>query len=566
MSYYFYQPQQQKPRELETEQDEGLDLNSLLSLLHQEQFNQHQSHPFYQPIAAPQHFYQQHPYYHQSFHQQPYQRKQPKQKLPPPPQQHQQQQQALPPSARPRVVKKLETEDEFQIQIYKPYGNFNNYEVQVIRQQPPLIKIVISGPRLDNFKVENTFNLNYIDIDNINWRWNKRENILSLNIPKKLHYIHLNVEDVLNCLFGGHVFEPESKELQFGHNDEEEAEQEEEEAEQEDDSEDETLEDHEKIIREAANALKNQFVITPINGSASAEKKENKKKKMNRNEEEEAKAKAKAEEEEAKAKAKAKAEEEEAKAKAKAKAEEEEAKAKAKAEEEEAKAKAEAIAQRKREILAQQKEAEAKVKQAQLELERLVQQQHELEKQHKSKEAHEVESKEHVLESLIRDEEDKIYENEQEQISQFLSQQNQSKTQSKTQQQQQQDFLNQFFGFNLGPALNEYLAHAPIQNQPAKLPPHEHLNQKKNSQRPTRPVKPAKLEKLKLHIINNNEVLNSSKLTGTNLNEALEPKTPILNGKEGNSSKPNTIPKRYSPSMEDVEDEESIMWRKKFDH
>ncbi|MDC6271785.1 hypothetical protein PP707_05760, partial [Acetobacter pasteurianus] len=484
-----------------------------------------------------------------------------------------QQQQALPPSARPRVVKKLETEDEFQIQIYKPYGNFNNYEVQVIRQQPPLIKIVISGPRQDNFKVENTFNLNYIDIDNINWRWNKRENILSLNIPKKLHYIHLNVEDVLNCLFGGHVFEPESKELQFGHNDEEE--EEEEEAEEEDDTEDETLEDHEKIIREAANALKNQFVITPINGSVSAEKKDNKKKK-NRNEEAQAKAKAKAEEEEAKAKAKAKAEEEEAnaKAKAKAKAEEEEAKAKAKAkaEEEEAKAKAEAIAQRKREILAQQKEAEAKVKQAQLELERLVQQQHELEKQHKSKEAHEVESKEHVLESLIRDEEDKIYENEQEQISQFLSQLNQSKTQSKTQkenqkqQQQQQDFLNQFFGFNLGPALNEYLAHAPIQNQTAKLTQQKHLNQKQNSQRPTRPVKPAKLEKLKLHIINNNEVLNSSKLTGTNLNEALEPKTPILNGKEGNSSKSNTIPKRYSPSMEDVEDEESIMWRKKFDH
>ncbi|WLF81286.1 hypothetical protein PVL30_005083 [Lodderomyces elongisporus] len=564
MSYYFYQPQQQKPRELETDQDEGLDLNSLLSLLHQEQFNQHQSHPFYQPIAAPQHFYQQHPYYHQSFHQQPYQRKQPKQKLPPPPQQ---QQQALPPSARPRVVKKLETEDEFQIQIYKPYGNFNNYEVQVIRQQPPLIKIVISGPRSDNFKVENTFNLNYIDIDNINWRWNKRENILSLNIPKKLHYIHSNVEDVLNCLFGGHVFEPESKELQFGHNDEEEAEQEEEEEaeqEQEDDSEDETLEDHEKIIREAANALKNQFVITPINGSASAEKKEEekKKKKKNRNEEAQAKAKAKAEDEEAKAKAKAKAEEEEAKAKAKAKAEEEKAKAKA-----------EAIAQRKREILAQQKEAEAKVKQAQLELERLVQQQHELEKQHKSKEAHEVESKEHVLESLIRDEEDKIYENEQEQISQFLSQSNQSKTQSKTQkenqkqqQQQRQDFLNQFFGFNLGPALNEYSAHAPIQNQTAKSTQQKHLNQKQNSQRPTRPVKPAKSEKLKSHIINNNEVLNSSKLTGTNLNEASEPKTPILNGKEGNSSKSNTIPKRYSPSMEDVEDEESIMWRKKFDH
>ena len=48
-------------------------------------------------------------------------------------------------NTRPRVIKKLETEDEFQIQIYKPYGNYNNYEVNVVKSNP-LLSMSLSAP------------------------------------------------------------------------------------------------------------------------------------------------------------------------------------------------------------------------------------------------------------------------------------------------------------------------------------------------------------------------------------------------------------------------------------
>ncbi|EGW30205.1 uncharacterized protein SPAPADRAFT_63818 [Spathaspora passalidarum NRRL Y-27907] len=119
---------------------------------------------------------------------------------------HQQQYYQQAPNSRPRVVKKLETEDEFQIQIYKPYGNFNNYEVRVVKATPPIVKVIISSAQ-DKFRQEFQFNVNYIDIENINWQWYKSRNILCLNIPKRIHYVHSNLEDILNCLVGNHEHE-----------------------------------------------------------------------------------------------------------------------------------------------------------------------------------------------------------------------------------------------------------------------------------------------------------------------------------------------------------------------
>ncbi|CAI5760344.1 unnamed protein product [Candida verbasci] len=168
-----------------------LDLNSLFNLLHQQQY-----HPFY---------YQQ--------------------------QQRQKQ-------VKPRVIKKLETEDEFQIQIFKPYGNYQNYEVKIVKDDQfntnQLIKIVISSIK-DNFKVDFQFNFNYIDIDNINWQWFKSENILCLNIPKRIHYVHNNLNDILNCLIDhGHLVNGKIEEKH----------------------EEESLEDHEKLLEDAAQAIK----------------------------------------------------------------------------------------------------------------------------------------------------------------------------------------------------------------------------------------------------------------------------------------------------------------------
>lgn len=203
MSYYYTAQPYANP----------VDLDSLLSLLHQQQFR---SSP--QPKARS---LQAYPHYYTATQHPPRYHKQ---------QQQQQQQHQQPRNSRPRVVQKLETEDEYQIQIYKPYGNFNNYEVKVVKLQPPLIKVIIFSHQ-DDFKIDFNFNVNYIDIENINWRWYKQDNILSLNIPKKLHYIHSNLNDVINCLLGtlddpqrqlylehdSPEFEDAEKELNFGH-------------------------------------------------------------------------------------------------------------------------------------------------------------------------------------------------------------------------------------------------------------------------------------------------------------------------------------------------------------
>ncbi|CAK9442109.1 uncharacterized protein LODBEIA_P58600 [Lodderomyces beijingensis] len=489
MSYY-YQPQNSS----------DADLSLLWNLLRQEQFNNY-NHP------------RQHQQHQQQYYQYPVYF----------PQQQRQ------PSPRPRVVKKLETEDEFQIQIHKPFGNFNNYEVQVIKQKPPLIKLVIVAPK-DNFRSENTFNLNYIDVDNINWTWYKQENILCLNVPKKLHYIHSNVEDIWNYLFGdgqhhgASFLEPEERELQFNKQGHEIVAPEAEDGEDNEDS----LEQHEKLLQQAADALKTkeQKQLKFASGSSSGRDSEQKK----------AKAKAEAEAERQRKQEAAEAQQKEIEEKAARQAAEV---ARKKQEKEAAR---QAAIQKKRQALAQQQqEYQDKIKQAQQELENLVRQQQELEREDKPEpELEQVEQKQDQIKTQIHND-----------ATAYFKDEDQSNALSR---QQQQDFINQFFGFNLGPV----------------VPQIDQLqNFKSKSTKPEKPEKPTSLSSSH-QAASTTPTLDSSNTTPATTPANTPANTPAskANGALNKGSK-NEAPlqrRRHSPKMEDVEDEESILWKKRFDH
>ncbi|KAK6201641.1 uncharacterized protein RJT21DRAFT_126794 [Scheffersomyces amazonensis] len=108
--------------------------------------------------------------------------------------------------SRPKIVKKIENEDSYQIQVYKKFGDFNNYEVKAIKvpntyaNQPQLINIVLQSAK-DQFKKVFQFRLDDVLVDQINWEWYKAENILVLNIPKRVKVCHSSsVEDLATLL------------------------------------------------------------------------------------------------------------------------------------------------------------------------------------------------------------------------------------------------------------------------------------------------------------------------------------------------------------------------------
>lgn len=405
-------------------------------------------------------------------------------------------------NTRPRVIKKLETEDEFQIQIYKPYGNYNNYEVNVIKSNPPIVKVVISSIQ-DNFKTILPFNVNYIDIDNINWQWYKQQNVLVLNIPKRIHYVHLNVQDILNCLLGCNDVEtaqhdkpttdalktpnqkPQTKKNIQGkanasQKKEEFAKVKKETAAQKKASEDfgdanlkDSIEEHEHLIEQAANALKSATETSS-------------KQDLN---------------------AKANALSAGAQAAAEAKHKEE-------------------LERTKQELEAQKKAAHDKIVKAQQELEEIAKKEAEAVKLHEAAKQKELEEQKRKAES----EEQKAKEKEnleQKQYDEFVK--------------QQQEFLKQFFGFNLGPAIPTkdganafYTAAKLAKKQKPKVAP-------KPKQLQTQPAKQAKDEE---------ESIPS------------EPETEPESSKSHNSNE--NLHKH--PSLEEVEDEESVMFRKRFGH
>lgn len=89
--------------------------------------------------------------------------------------------------SKPKIVKKVEAEDKYQIQIFKEYGDFNSYEVRAVRDAyiPGVINIVIESPR-DSFKKVFQFELNSIELEQIDWEYFESDNVLVLNIPKKV--------------------------------------------------------------------------------------------------------------------------------------------------------------------------------------------------------------------------------------------------------------------------------------------------------------------------------------------------------------------------------------------
>ncbi|KAL7666920.1 hypothetical protein ABC855_g582 [[Candida] zeylanoides] len=85
---------------------------------------------------------------------------------------------------KPRIIKKVETEDAYQLQIFKEQGNFTSYEVQAVKKPGNRVHLVIVSEEDDFHKIFE-FSLNEIEVSQIDWEWYKSENVLVLNIPKK---------------------------------------------------------------------------------------------------------------------------------------------------------------------------------------------------------------------------------------------------------------------------------------------------------------------------------------------------------------------------------------------
>lgn len=122
-------------------------------------------------------------------------------------QQHQRQLQQEYEDSRPKIVKKVETEDLYQIQIFQKNGNFDLYEVKVLRNAYPysksnLVNLVIESAE-ENFKKVFQFNLDDIEVRDIDWEYFQDQNVLVLNVPKKVHYCSDDfANSILTSLFG----------------------------------------------------------------------------------------------------------------------------------------------------------------------------------------------------------------------------------------------------------------------------------------------------------------------------------------------------------------------------
>lgn len=194
-----------------------------------------------------------------------------------------------------------------------------------------------------------------------------------------------------------------------------------------------------------------------------------------------------------------------------------------------------------------QEQERQKILQAQLELEKLAKQQEELEKQHHNDSA--IKAKEDELKLEILSEEDQYQQNSNE-YEQYLK--------------QQQELLNQFFGFNLGPVLTSHLpppqtkqsvenGTSKSQQITSKRENNNNNTKSKVDSTTSKKAEPAKKESTK--------VKSEAKVTKNASKE--KPTTPVLKVINGPS---DGLRKHHSPSLEDVEDEESILFRKRFDH
>lgn len=99
---------------------------------------------------------------------------------------HNQSQKMLAQMSKPSSVKQVETVDGYQIQIAKKYGDFNGYEIRVIRDLSGDYLLKIEGNN-DQFKKLYQLNPEEVEIGEVDWKWFRNENILVLNIPKSEH-------------------------------------------------------------------------------------------------------------------------------------------------------------------------------------------------------------------------------------------------------------------------------------------------------------------------------------------------------------------------------------------
>lgn len=88
--------------------------------------------------------------------------------------------------SKPSSVKQIEIADSYRIQIAKKYGDFNGYEIRVIRDSAGDYLLKIEGNN-DHFTKLYQLNPEEIEIGEIDWKWFRNENILVLNIPKREH-------------------------------------------------------------------------------------------------------------------------------------------------------------------------------------------------------------------------------------------------------------------------------------------------------------------------------------------------------------------------------------------
>lgn len=90
---------------------------------------------------------------------------------------------------RPKIIKKVETEEGFQIQIHKATGNFQSYEVKVVKAygNAKLVNLIIES-KADDFSKVFQFSLDDIEVSEIDWEYFERENVLVLKVPKKVKF------------------------------------------------------------------------------------------------------------------------------------------------------------------------------------------------------------------------------------------------------------------------------------------------------------------------------------------------------------------------------------------
>lgn len=88
---------------------------------------------------------------------------------------------------QPRQIytREFDSDGEFQLQIHKPYGGFEDYEVTVVRDRNGTAFLKVFSDH-DHFLRRYEIDVTGIDLELIEWNLNKKHNILTLHVPKIL--------------------------------------------------------------------------------------------------------------------------------------------------------------------------------------------------------------------------------------------------------------------------------------------------------------------------------------------------------------------------------------------